>query len=111
MNTTMTMTMTMTTAVTPGFLQTLSSPRGAAARPQNQAKRSQRPPAIWPVAKGEPALWQLSMEATRDSLAERVLFAAVAILSFGSLTWLGMVTWQFLLAWQGMADGVRALLT
>lgn len=102
--------MTMTSAATQSFLQTLPTPRNAA-RPVVRAVGTKRPPAIWPAKQGEPALWRISLEATRDSLAERVLFGAVAALCFGSITWLGMVTWQFLLAWQGMADGIRSLLT
>ena len=101
--------MTMTSAATPAFLQTLPTPRPVA-RPVVRAVGTKRPPAIWPAKQEEPALWRISLEATRESLAERVLFGAVAVLSFGSLTWLGMVTWQFLLAWQGMADGMRSLL-
>lgn len=58
----------------------------------------------------EPALWQLTMEATRSTLAERALFAAVTTVSVASLAWLALVTCQFFLAWESLATWVRGAL-
>lgn len=69
-----------------------------------------RPPArrviTWPQ-KGEPALWQLTMDRGHSTLAERALFAAVAALSAASLVWLALVTCQFFFAWENLATWVR----
>jgi hypothetical protein len=108
MNTTMTTT-TMNAKTAPGLLQQLSYPLQAGA-PKPAARRIRVTPRTENrnEFRAEPPLWQLSIEATRDTIAERLLYGAVTVLAFGSVTWLGMVTWQFLLAWQNLADWVRA---
>jgi len=53
-------------------------------------------------------LWQTSLEAARDSVAERLLTWTLFVGAAGSLAWLGLTTFRFFLAWENLATWVRS---
>ena len=58
----------------------------------------------------EPALWRVTLAEARNSLTERILFAAVTAAGAASLGWLVLQTYTFCLSWDNFVLWVRAAL-
>ena len=58
----------------------------------------------------EPALWRVTLAEARNSLTERLLFAAITAAGAASLGWLVLQTYAFFLSWDNFAMWVRAAL-
>ena len=85
------------------FTRPLVMPRTGPARLAPRPKVQQRQAA-------EPALWRVTLAEARDSLTERLLFAALTAAGAASLGWLVLQTYAFFLSWDNFALWVRAAL-